>query len=102
VLTNSENEKIEKFRKLLKENDAKKAFELMRKEGANYGEDFAKAHKKQPAFSNQSTAEIVSEINPPSEIILRNMNGVWIQLNKQFSESTSIEDETMSKPLTIT
>lgn len=100
MLTNLEDAENQKLKKILMGNNAKKAFELMRKEGANYGEDFTKTHKKQSAFSNESTAEIVSEINPTREIILRNKGGKWMQLN-QFSESTSLDNETVQNPLII-
>jgi len=55
------DEKIEKYRKLVKDHGTRDASKIMRENGGLYDEDFSKEHKNDPTFSDESTEKLAEE-----------------------------------------
>ena len=62
------SEKIDKFKKLLKEHGPKRAAEIIRTTVAVYDEDFTKTHKEKSTFSNDTTNELIHQIEEEIKI----------------------------------
>ncbi len=81
------DEKIEKYRKLVKEYGSKKASKIMREAGGLYDEDFTKEHKNDPIFSDDKTEELAEKtpvtivkkaIKIETEVPILTSSGEWL------------------------
>lgn len=67
-MTDIDKEKIENYKKLIKEKGIKKATEEVKKAGVSYDEDFTESHRTDPIFSNLTPENFIRPILMPVNV----------------------------------
>jgi len=95
----SDSEKIDEFKKLIRKHGPKKAAEIIRATGNVYDEDFTQTHKQKETFSNNTTNEIIQQIE--EELAIEATSGIYgnqFELS-EFGLQTTETQEFVSKDL---
>lgn len=68
------------FKKLIEEHGAKKAAEIIRTTGTPLTEDFAQSHKRMDTFSNNTTNEIIQQLEDDDKMETTTRNIIQPQI----------------------
>lgn len=96
------SEKIEEYKKIIREKGSKEAARELRKRGGLYRKDFTKSHKNDETFSDKKTEELVEE--KPTKIELKtqsvetrifdvNSGGTWLVNNPEPTDDMDQEEK---------